>query len=171
MDLCWNHLPLSNTPSLKRNSFSWSELANTTLQNPSLQRTLLPTSTWLQTARGLQSRMRNSQALCTSERGFQSGEEWMEEKSNNANISPAKLLGKLKIILKLAITENCRVSLVAQLAKNSPANAGDARDKGLISRSGRSPWEGKDNLLQHSWLENFMDREAWQATVHGVPKS
>ena len=34
----------------------------------------------------------------------------MEEKSNNANISPAKLLGKLKIILKLAITENCRVS-------------------------------------------------------------
>ena len=63
----------------------------------------------------------------------------MEERSNNANISPAKLLGKLKIILKLAITENCRVSLVAQLAKNSPANAGDARDKGLISRSGRSP--------------------------------
>ena len=83
-------------------------------------------STWLQTGWGLQSRVRNSQALCTSERGLQSREEWTEEKSNNANISPAKLLGKLKIILKLAITENCRVSLVAQLVKNSPANARDA---------------------------------------------
>ena len=29
--------------------------------------------------------------------------------------------------------------VVAQLVKNSPANAGDATDKDLISRSGRSP--------------------------------
>ena len=63
----------------------------------------------------------------------------MEEKSNNVNISPAKLLGKLKIILKLAITENCRASLVAPLVRNSPTNAGDARDKGLIYGSERSP--------------------------------
>ena len=33
---------------------------------------------------------------------------------------------------------------------------------------GRSPGEGSGNPLQYSCLENPMDREAWQATVHGV---
>ena len=36
---------------------------------------------------------------------------------------------------------------------------------------GRSPEAGNDNSLQDSCLENFMDRGAWQATVHGVTKS
>ena len=31
--------------------------------------------------------------------------------------------------------------------------------------------EGMANPLQYSCLENSMDREAWQATVHGVTKS
>ena len=31
--------------------------------------------------------------------------------------------------------------------------------------------EGNGNLLQDSFLENFMDKGAWQATVHGVAKS
>ena len=31
--------------------------------------------------------------------------------------------------------------------------------------------EGRGNPLQHSCLENSTDREAWQATVHGVAKS
>ena len=31
--------------------------------------------------------------------------------------------------------------------------------------------EGNGNLLQCSCLEDFMDRGAWQATVHGVAKS
>ena len=31
--------------------------------------------------------------------------------------------------------------------------------------------EGNDNPLQYSCLENPMNREAWQATVHGVAKS
>ena len=30
---------------------------------------------------------------------------------------------------------------------------------------------GNGNPLQYSCLENPMDREAWQATVHGVAKS
>ena len=30
-----------------------------------------------------------------------------------------------------------------------------------------SPGGGNGNLLQYSCLENSMDREAWQATVHG----
>ena len=33
---------------------------------------------------------------------------------------------------------------------------------------GRSPGEGKGNLLQCSCLGNPMDRGAWWATVHGV---
>ena len=36
---------------------------------------------------------------------------------------------------------------------------------------GRSPGEGNGNSLQYSCLENYMDSEAWQATVHGVAKS
>ena len=46
-----------------------------------------------------------------------------------------------------------------------------AGDVGLIPGSGRSPGEGNGNPLQYSFLENYMDRGAWQATVHGVTKS
>jgi len=35
---------------------------------------------------------------------------------------------------------------------------------------GRSPGEGNGNTLQYSCLENPIDRGAWQATVHGVPR-
>ena len=57
------------------------------------------------------------------------------------------------------------------VVKNLPANAGDARDKGLIPGSGRSPGEGTGNPLQYSCLENSVDRGAWQTTVHGAAKS
>ena len=40
---------------------------------------------------------------------------------------------------------------MSQLVKNLPATAGDARDKGSISWSGRSPGVGNGNLLQYSW--------------------
>ena len=56
-------------------------------------------------------------------------------------------------------------------SKNLPANAGDARDSGSISGSGRSPGKGHDNPLQHHRLDNPMDRGAWLATVHRVTKS
>ena len=49
--------------------------------------------------------------------------------------------------------------------KNLPASAGDV---GSIPGSGRSPRVGNGNSLQYSCLENPMDREAWQATVHGA---
>ena len=48
------------------------------------------------------------------------------------------------------------------MGKNSPANAGDIRDEGLIPGSGRFPGGGHGNPLQYSCLENPMDREAWQ---------
>ena len=57
---------------------------------------------------------------------------------------------------------------MAQTVKNPPANAGDV---GLIPGSRRSPGEGNGNPLRYSCLENPMDRGAWRATVHGVPKS
>ena len=49
-------------------------------------------------------------------------------------------------------------------------SACDAGGPGSIPGSGRSPGEGDGNPLQYSCLENFMDRGAWWATVHGVPK-
>ena len=48
---------------------------------------------------------------------------------------------------------------------------GDMRDTGSIRGLGRSPGGGHGNSLQYSWLENPMDKGAWQATVHMVAKS
>ena len=64
-----------------------------------------------------------------------------------------------------------RASQVALVVKNLPANAGDIRDMGLISGSGRYPGEGNGNPLRYSCLENSMDRGARRTTVHGVTKS
>ena len=61
--------------------------------------------------------------------------------------------------------------LVAPVVKNLPANAGDLRDTGSIPGLGRSPGEGHGNPLQHSCLENSMDRGAWRATVLGVARN
>ena len=55
-------------------------------------------------------------------------------------------------------------SLVAQSVK-SVCNVGVP---GSIPGLGRSPREGNGNPLQHSCLENSMDRGAWWATVHVV---
>ena len=57
------------------------------------------------------------------------------------------------------------------MVKNLPANAGDTGGASLIPGLGQSPEGGNGNLLQYSWLENSMDRGAWQATVYGVTKS
>ena len=54
-------------------------------------------------------------------------------------------------------------------SKELACNSGDIT--GLIPGSGRSPGKGNGNPLQYSWLENPMDRGAWQATVHSVTKS
>ena len=48
--------------------------------------------------------------------------------------------------------------------KDPTANAGDARDRGLIPGSGGSPGGGNDNPLLYSCLGNLMDRGAWWAT-------
>ena len=51
------------------------------------------------------------------------------------------------------------------MVKNLPASAGDARDAVSVPGSGRSPGGGNGNALQHSCLENPMDRGTWQATA------
>ena len=56
-------------------------------------------------------------------------------------------------------------------SSDSKESARHAEDPGLIPGLGRSPGKGNGNPLQYSCLENPMDREAWQATVHGVAKS
>ena len=57
------------------------------------------------------------------------------------------------------------------MEKNLPANAGVARDAGLISGSGGSSGGGHSNPLKYSCLDNSMDRGGWWATVHRVAKS
>ena len=49
--------------------------------------------------------------------------------------------------------------------KNLPTNAGGTRDTCSIPRLGRSPGIGNSNMLQYFYLENSMNRKAWQATV------
>ena len=56
-----------------------------------------------------------------------------------------------------------RASPCGSAGKESACNAGVL---GLIPGLGRFPGEGNGNPLQYSCLENSMDKEASQATVH-----
>ena len=73
---------------------------------------------------------------------------------------------------------------VALLVKNTPANAADRRDLGVIPAhaadrrdlgvipgSRRPPGGVYGNPLQYSCLENPMDRGVWWAAVHKVAQS
>ena len=53
-------------------------------------------------------------------------------------------------------------------AKNLLAIAGDLKDMGSITGSGRSPGGGNGIPLQYSCQKNLIDRGAWWATVHEV---
>ena len=55
-------------------------------------------------------------------------------------------------------------------SSNGKESACSVGNSGLIPGLGRSPGERHGNPLPYSCLENPMDREAWQATVHGVAK-
>ena len=77
----------------------------------------------------------------------------------------------LSLMLKTILDSNLLVaSLVVNrlpggpYGKESACNAGNL---GSIPGSGRSLGEGNGNPLQYFCLENFMDRGAWWATVHG----
>ena len=57
------------------------------------------------------------------------------------------------------------------MVKNSTANVGDIKYMGSVPVLARSRGGGDGNPLQHSGLENLMDREAWRVRVHSVAKS
>jgi len=69
--------------------------------------------------------------------------------------------------LTLSLSSFSKASQVALVVKNSPTNAGDISQAGLIPGWG----SGHGNSLQDSCLEKPIDRGAWQATVYGVAKS
>ena len=54
------------------------------------------------------------------------------------------------------------------MVKNLPTYAGDP---GSVPGLRRSPEGGNGSPLQYSYLENSMDRGAWQATVYRVTKN
>ena len=70
-------------------------------------------------------------------------------------------LEKGKLTLKLGFPGG-------SVVKNPLADGGHM---GFIPGLGRCPGGGHGNPLQYFCLENPTDREAWSATVHGVPKS
>ena len=73
-------------------------------------------------------------------------------------------------------TNSCDLEKVTHFTQGFPggsqdkASACNGGDLGSIPGSGRSPGEGNGHPLQHSCLENPMDRGAWRATVHGVAR-
>ena len=62
-------------------------------------------------------------------------------------------------------------SQVAEVVKNMPASAADVRGACSVTGSGRTSGGGHGSPLQHSCLENPLDRETWRATVHRVAES
>ena len=62
---------------------------------------------------------------------------------------------------------NFRASLVAETVKNPPV----MHETQVFSLSWENPRRGNGYPLQHSCLENSMDRGAWRARVYRVAKS
>ena len=56
------------------------------------------------------------------------------------------------------------LSPVAQMVKDLPAT-----HETLVQSLGQE-YPLEEEMATHSWLENSMHREAWQATVYGVTK-
>ena len=89
-------------------------------------------------------------------------------------------ISKTNIFHQTHVCNNCVLCLPLQCqsgllwwlsCKESAHSARSAEDSSLIPESGRSPGGGHGNPLQHSCLENLMNREAWQATDPRVAKS
>ena len=76
--------------------------------------------------------------------------------SSVLGISQARILGTSQVVL---------------VVKNQSADAGDIRDVGSVSESGRSPEGGLSSPFQYYCSENLMDRGAWKTTVHGIAKN
>ena len=83
-------------------------------------------------------------------------------------------VGSLSLLQGIFLTQELNQGLLPcdfPGGSDGKASACNTGDSGLIPELGRSPGEGNGNPLQYSCLENPMDRGAWWATVHRVPKS
>ena len=69
------------------------------------------------------------------------------------------------------LTDSARVSQVALVVRNLPANVGNIRYLGLVYRLGRSPEGVNGNPLQYFFLKNPMDRVACRDRMLEVSKS
>ena len=70
------------------------------------------------------------------------------------------------------MTGSDRMGFLGSLVvKDLPDRASVAGDSTPILGSGRSPRRGHGNPLQYFFLENPLERGAWQNGVHGVAKS
>ena len=74
--------------------------------------------------------------------------------------------GKHHKILIIIIT--CLHPLWASMVAHGKESICQCRKCGFDPWIGKIPWRKKRNPLQYSCLGNPMDREAWQAAVHGV---
>ena len=85
----------------------------------------------------------------------------------------SKLLTKNSIYKKTELTDTIQNTIfqVLLMVKNLPANAGDIRDAGSVTGSGRSPGQGQGNPLQYSCQEKPMGRGVWWVTIHRVTES
>jgi len=93
------------------------------------------------------------------------------------------MLGKMDVVCVyrdwvLLLVDLCHLYMKSNLCSNNKVGGSDGKEPacntggpGSIPGSGRSSGEGNGNLLQYSYLENSMERGAWQAKVHGVAKS
>ena len=71
----------------------------------------------------------------------------------------------LSICLSIYLSIYIYIFPGGSVVKNLPANAGDVGDLDLIPGSERSPGRENGKPLQHSCLDNPMDRGAWQPMV------
>ena len=76
-------------------------------------------------------------------------------------------MSHFKVVLPLFNLGQSLTSLIPQSVENLPA-VQETRPRLLGQED--SPGEGNGKPFQNSCLGNPMDREAWQATVHGVAR-
>ena len=92
---------------------------------------------------------------------------WTKRTTKQFEKSSALQCGVTERSLKWPVFQNFLGFPGGSVVENPPASEGDV---GSIPGSGRSPGEGNGNPLQYSSLEKPLDREAWQAAVHGVER-
>ena len=76
-----------------------------------------------------------------------------------------------KRVGRLPVLSTSSPAFVLLGSSNSKESAYNTGDLGPILGLGRPPGERHGNPHQYSCLKNSMGRGAWQAMVHGVPKS